>query len=197
MRTLFIAVCKVCGLLQVYTGLVYIASVLPIMRMLENMFISKGGAVDIRTSCGTSLSLTATSVTALFVLTFGSAWLLLFRAEWLADRLKVPENEGQSPLSGAVFLDAGVRLLGLFAIIQAAPDLIGKLGITFSSMHQLMSVRESMGEGVMERALVSGVWVGLVPPALKLVFGLLLALKSNSVINWITDKKEMTKPATP
>jgi hypothetical protein len=197
MRTLFIAVCKVCGLLQVYTGLVYITSVLPIMRMLENMFISKGGVVEMRTSCGSSLSLTATSVMALLALTFGAAWLLLFRAEWLADRLKVPENEGQSPVSGAVILDAGVRLLGLFAIIQAAPDLIGKLGITFSSLQQLTSARESMGAGVVGWTLVSGIWASLVPPALKLVFGLLLALKSNSVINWITDKKEMTKPATP
>lgn len=188
MRTLFIAVGKVFGLLQVYAGLTYVLLMLPLMHMVGQASFTVG-AVSVSTAPGSTLALTATSMTAMLVLTFGVAWLLLFRADWLADRLKIPEKDELSPLNDAVILGVGVRLLGLFAIIQAAPDLIDKLGTISSAVQQLMGVRESMGVGVMERTLISWVWSSLVPPALKLAFGFLLTLKANTVIKWITGKK--------
>jgi hypothetical protein len=130
---------------------------------------------------------------ATLLLTFGVAWLLLFRTDWLADKLKVPEQEAQAPLSADAILHVGARLLGLFVIIQAVPVLVGQLGRTISGIQQVVSLRDSMGSGVMERAIFDGIWSGLVAPALKLALGFVLVLKTDSVLNWIDRKKQTTE----
>jgi hypothetical protein len=130
----------------------------------------------------------------MLALTFGVAWLLLFRSEWLADKLSVPDQETQTPLSADAILGVGTRLLGIFFVVQATPELIGNLGRTISGVQQLMGVRDSMGAGVMGRMVFPAIWANLVAPALKLALGLLLALKTNTVLNWMNRKKETTEP---
>jgi len=56
-----------------------------------------------------------------------------------------------------------------------------------------VSLRDSMGSGVMERAIFDGIWSGLVAPALKLALGFVLVLKTDSVLNWIDRKKQTTE----
>lgn len=193
MRTLFIAIGRVFGLLQVYYGLAYVTSMLPALSMMQRATSDVTGEVTARTFSGTTVALTTGCMVATLVLTFGVAWLLLFRTDWLADKLKVPEHGAQSPLSPEAILRVGAILLGLFVIIQAAPDLVGKLGRTISGIQQIVRLRDSMGSGVMERAIFDGIWSGLVAPGLKLALGLLLVLKTESILNWINRKNQTTE----
>ncbi len=193
MRTLFIAVGRVFGLLQVYYGLAYVTSMLPALSMMQRATSDATGEVTARTFSGATVALTTGSMVATLVLTFGVAWLLLFRTDWLADKLRMPERGAQAPLSAEAILRVGAILLGLFVIIQAVPDLVGKLGRTISGIQQIVRLRDSMGSGVMGHALFDGIWSGLVAPALKLALGLVLVLKTDSVLNWIDRKKQTTE----
>ena len=193
MRTIFIAVGRVFGLVQVYYGLAYVTSMLPALRMMQRATVGTAGEVTARTFSGTSVALTTGSMVATLLLTFGVAWLLLFRTDWLASKLKVPEQDAQTPLSADAILHVGARLLGLFVIIQAVPVLVGQLGRTISAIQQVVSLRDSMGSGVMERMIFDGIWSGLVAPGVKLALGLVLTLKTDAVLKWIDRKKQMTE----
>ncbi len=93
MRKLFIAVAKVFGLLRVYYGLAYVTSIIPIIQMFARTTSNSGGEVTATSFSGESLPYTLIGLVATLVLTFGVAWLLLFRTTWLADKLKIPEEQ--------------------------------------------------------------------------------------------------------
>lgn len=187
MRTLFIAAGKVFGLLQIYTGLACIASVLPLIRVFCEP--SSSTATTVKTFYGSSFTLTAISISSMLILTFGTAWILLFRAEWLADKLKLPEEGDDVPFGTAALLGTGVRLIGIFFVVQSAPQLLSNLCRTISSAQQLISLRNSMGSDVLGRALFEGIWSGLVAEAVKLTLALLLVFKTDSVLNLLQRKE--------
>lgn len=193
MYALFIAFGRVFGLLQVYYGLAYITSMLPALSMMQRATSDATEPVTALTFSGTTVALTTGSMIATLILTFGVAWLLLFRSDWLADKLKVPEHGEQAPLSADAILHVGARLLGLFVIVHTIPDIVGKLGHMLSSLRQIVSLRDSMGAGMMERMIIDGIWTSLVAPGIKLALGLVLALKTDSVLNWIERKKKTTE----
>lgn len=109
MRSLFIVACKVCGLMQVYTGLTYIFTVLPMLRMLTAQPES-GDAVTTMSTVfhGEQVTLSFISLSTMVMLTFGIAWLLLFRANWLADKLNIPTSDGPPCPSMETLLHAEV-----------------------------------------------------------------------------------------
>ena len=108
---------------------------------------------------------------------------------------RVAEQGVQAPLSANAILHVGARLLGIFVVIQAVPDLIGKLGRTISGIQQLASMQDSFGPGVMGQTVFSTLWSSLVAPVLKLALGLVLVLKTDSVLNWIDRKEQKTEPS--
>ncbi len=169
MRTLFIAVSKVFGLVLVYSGLAYITTVLPIVYMLLQGYASSGSGVSVQTTLGSNLPLTTASFVATVAVAFGAAWLLIFRGEWLAGKLGIPEQSGQPPLGGETILGVGIRILALFFIVQATPELVGALlrAVPFG-----------------QRRIAEG-WSVVLPPALKLALAFLLAFKSQVVIEWM------------
>lgn len=126
---------------------------------------------------------------ATLVLTFGVAWLLLFRTDWLADKLAVPELDVQPSLSPESILHVGARLIGLYVVIQAGPALVGQLGYTISGIREIVGLSDSVEVGFMERMILGRIWSGLVAPGLKLALGLLLVLKTDSVLKWIDTAK--------
>jgi hypothetical protein len=189
MRTLFIAVSRVFGLMQVYFGLAYITSMLPALAMIRRTTRGDVGEVFARSSSGAPVVLATGGMVATLVLTFGVAWLLLFRTEWLADKLAVPELDAQPPLSPESILQVGARLLGLYVVIQAGSALVGQLGYTISEIREIVGLSESVEVGFMERMILGRIWSGLVGPGLKLALGLLLVLKTDSVLKWIDTAK--------
>ena len=183
MRTLFIAVGKVFGLLQIYSGIAYITSMLPLIRVFNEP--SSPTATTVRTFYGSSFTLTVVSMICTLVLTFGVAWLLLFRAAWLADKLKVPDDEPKAPFEAEALLSVGIRLIGIFFVIQSAPQLIGHIGRTISRAHQIASLSDQMGSGMLQRAMFDEIWSSIVIEAVKLTLALFLVFKTNAIINRI------------
>ena len=180
MRTLFMAVGRVFGLLQVYYGITYITSMIPAISMVQQATCDANAKVATHTFAGSAVAITTLSMIATFLLTLAVAWLLLFRTEWLADKLKLPEHDDHPPLSADAILHVGARLLGLFVIIQTVPILVGQLGATIFTIQQVASLRDSMDTDMMERIFLGGIGDDLVAPGIKLILGLVLLLKTNS-----------------
>jgi len=187
MRTLFIAAGKVFGLLQIYSGIAYMTSMLPLIRAFNQP--SSPTAITVRTFYGSSFTLTVVSMICTLVLTFGVAWLLLFRADWLADKLKLPDDEPKAPLGAELLLSVGVRLIGIFFVLKSAPQLIGYIGRTISRAHQIASLSDQMGSGMLQRALFDEFWSSIVIEAVKLTLALLLVLKTDVILNRIMRKR--------
>jgi hypothetical protein len=185
MRTLFIAVSRVFGLLQVYYGLAYITSMVPALAMIRRTTRGDVGEVFARSFSGAPVVLATGGMVATLVLTFGVAWLLLVRTDWLADKLALPELDAQPPLSPDSILHVGARLLGLYVVIQTGPVLVGQLGTTISEIRQIVGLSDSIGVGRMERMFIGRIWSGFAAPGLKLALGLLLVFKTDSVMKWI------------
>ena len=103
MRRLFIVLAKIIGLLQVYWGLTYFFSIVIFIRNMGQM-----------ASSGADSSMSQVLGILLYaVLAFGTAWLLLFKTEWLADKIKVESDNELPSLSQDVVLNVGVKIIGL------------------------------------------------------------------------------------
>lgn len=169
MRTLFIAIGKVYGLIQVYSGILYTTSMIPAIQATWQ--VDDSGA--------TAIFMTG-SVMAMIILTLGVAWLLLFRTEWLANKLKLPETDSPQVVTGSDILHVGTIILGIYAIIQAFPELAGNL----------IRLRNSMSSDMMYQSLYPVILARLVTGALKLALGIFLVLGNNWVLNWIDGKRK-------
>jgi hypothetical protein len=191
MRSLFIVTSKMFGLFQVYSTLFYVATVIPLMNMLSSAYASDA---EVKTSAGTNIILTTGSIAAAILLALGVAWVLIFRAPWLADKLHIPEHDGEPPFSGSAILGAGTRLIAIFIVIQAAPDLCRAVAETMTQTQWAMSARTTMSEGLFQRSVLNGVWTELLPAMLKLFLGLFLAFRTQTVINWIDGNKGTAEP---
>ncbi len=162
MRKLFIAAAKVFGLLQVYAGLAYVTGIIPFVAMFTEAGSSSDTVVTSTGFSGVSLPFTIIGLLATLILTFGVAWLLLFRTTWLADKLKLPETEETGTLAKDSILLIGVTLIGVYITVNAAPALVASCF----------------------RPSFFGGWTisSVLLPALRLAFGLLLAIRPRLVL---------------
>jgi len=145
------------------------------------------------TFSGAEYAFTVGGVVATLALAFGMAWLLLFRIEWFADRLRFREDGSSSPLSGDTILHVGTKLLGLFVIVQASFNLVEKLGNTITLFHRLTELQhltDPVNVRMLEREILNDFWSSFIAPACKLAMGLVLALKTDTVRHWIEGKKQ-------
>lgn len=120
MRTIFIAVAKVFGLLQVYYGIAYATSILPLMRVFGSKEVTTTGF------SGGHYAYTLVGVICTFILTFGTAWLLLCRTTWIADKLRIPDEPECGSISTDTIILTGTVLLGIYTVLQAAPTLVSR-----------------------------------------------------------------------
>ncbi|MGI5869031.1 MAG: hypothetical protein ACOX9C_06285 [Kiritimatiellia bacterium] len=193
MRTLFIAVSRVFGLLQIYCGLLYITSILPLSFFMRTQ--TSVGVADMyaTTFAGTPIVLVAGGMIASVLLIFGMGWLLLCRADWLADKLAIPELDDRPTLTADAVFQIGTRLLGLYVVIQALPVLVGQLGGTISAIRQAVSLSDSLETGYVQRMILERICSGFVVPVLKLALGLLLVLKTDALQQWLDTRKKKHK----
>ncbi len=162
MRKFFIAVAKVFGLLQVYYGLAYVTSIIPMIGMMTRAASDAGVGVAATSFSGESLPYTMAGLVGTLVLTFGVAWLLLFRTQWLADKLSIPEEAISDGLAQDAIILIGIILMGLQVTIRAAPAFVAACF----------------------RPAGFGSWTlsSMLSPAIKLAFGLLLAIRPQLVL---------------
>lgn len=172
MRALFVAVSKVCGLVQVYSGLVYITAMLPILHMLGQSKAKGADVITYTTFYGENIVLTAVSMAAMLVLTFGVAWLLLFRTVWLADKLRIPATNGGTSLPVEQIIRIGTKLIGLYVIVQGLPTLI----------EALFQMRHTMPFGIYMLSTIT-------PPLVRIAIGAGCVAKTDMIVKFITRKE--------
>lgn len=168
MRRIFIVFAKLIGLLQIYWTLTYLSSIALFIGQVAKMESSELGqrAIQIGGILGFAL------------LAFGMAWLLLARTEWIADKLKIQSNEPLPALSDDVVLQAGIKVVGVYILANAIPGLA-------------RSIAEVCAYGLWEGQLM-GIWTKIIPSALKIALALLLAIRTDRVVNLLA-KGEKTQ----
>ena len=162
MRRLFIVLAKIIGLLQVYWGLTYFFSIVIFIRGMGRMTSNGAG----------NYSSQIIGIILYAVLSFGMAWLLLFKAEWLADKLKIKSDDELPAVSHDVLLNAGVKLIGLYILAGAIP---------------------SLSRAIFE-ADTCGLWGGsstvlliqVIPAIIKVLLGFLFAIRTEFVLNLVS-----------
>jgi hypothetical protein len=115
----------------------------------------------------------------IFVLSLGMAWLLLARTEWLADKLKIQDEARIENLDKHPILLVGVKLIGVYVAVRAIP-----------SLARAMLDARHIWEGQVGLQL----WNKIIPAALQLGLGLFLALRSEKVVDIITNRKQPAEP---
>jgi len=78
-------------------------------------------------------------------------------------------------------------------IVQASFGLVEKLGDTIAVFHRLAELQhltDPANVRMLEREILNDFWASFIAPACKLALGLVLALKTDAVRNWIEGKKQ-------
>jgi hypothetical protein len=116
MRNVFNALAKIIGLWNVSLGVLNLAGMVTTMTMA-------GGAV------GFLICIYVAAACVRFLV----AWVLIFKTDWLADKLKVPRDEDPfKPLEKSALFTIGVQLLGLYFFFVAICDLTRAFGEVYS-----------------------------------------------------------------
>ncbi|MBM4147597.1 MAG: hypothetical protein FJ224_00925 [Lentisphaerae bacterium] len=158
MRRLFVVLAKLIGLLQIYWGLTYLSSIA--------LFI---GQMPRTESCEfRPLAVQIGGIAAFALLSFGMAWALLTRTEWLADKLKIRADDPLPALSDDVVLRAGVKLVGVYILANAIPGLV-------------KAIAEASAYGLWEGRLAA-IWIRIAPSVLQVGLALFLAVRTGSLL---------------
>ena len=163
MRSLFLVLAKLFGLLQLYYGLIAFMQLVPVLFTMRTEFPVQifGNLVG----------------TAFFLaVSIGMAWLLLVRTEWLADKLKIRDETGIGGLDKEPILLVGVKLIGVYVTVHAIPALVG-------CVVELRWIWWSSSEW--------RVWSRIVSSVLELGLGVFLMLQSTKVVEMITERKRV------
>ena len=160
MRQLFIVVAKLLGFLQLYWSIALLGQI--------------GVAVYMLTAQSSPLAHSTVKwglagFGAYFLLMLALAWILLAKTDRLADMLGITNEPGPSIISETILLSTGIRLIGLYVVVMAAPAII-------KAFLDLQGTYHSMG--------ISS-WSSVIRSGLELSLGCILALKADSVIPYI------------
>jgi hypothetical protein len=178
MRTIFVPLSKAYGLYVVYTGITFALSMMPVLFTLRSPAEDEFMTESIASIYGTNITVTGISFTTVILITIIAAWLLIVKAEWLADKLDLPQSGAESPGAAKAILYAGIKLIGLYVIIQGV--------IAF--VPGLFYLRHSP-------PFVIFVLSTIVPPLLRIGIGLLLVLKTSFIYKTLEDNFQSAEQA--
>ena len=178
MRQLFLVLAKLLGLLQIVWALPLLASL--------TMFLATMGMVSESLHQHRAAQIANTLAFSVFYLAM--AWVLLFRSEWLADKLKIQDDAEPRELREIVILRAGVKLIGLFFVVSAIPEAARGLSGWIWSVASLGTLRNFARVFWLEST--SSVWTNVLPALLQLGLGLFFAFRTEIVLRWIAEEKK-------
>ncbi|GAB6082208.1 hypothetical protein JCM30471_11220 [Desulfuromonas carbonis] len=180
MRSLFVCLAKLLGLLQVYWSLTYLTSVSAALKAMTRI----PGAQ------GQGSAMYAVGLVVFVVASFGLAWVLMFKTQWLADRLRIIEQGAPVGLDAGATLRTGIALVGVFTSVEAIPELIKALSEWMTHAYSSNSLAHAMSRQMLWQTRYSELWTSVLPTAIQFVLGIFLMLKSNTVAKWITRETE-------
>lgn len=170
MRSMFIVVCKVFGLVQLYQAATYVLMAPMWLPALREYSADSYDATVVRTGLlGGYTAFTIVSFGGMIVLTFVVAWLLICRAEWLADKVRIPASDDIGPIPAPSLVYAGTKLIGLLLVVLGISPLVEG----FLNMQHAAFLSPYM-------------WAQILPALLRVVIGLVLLLKTEAVVRFIT-----------
>jgi hypothetical protein len=173
MRNLFIVLAKVVGLLQIATVINYLQFQIGYINYIV-------GSEDWLYSLRSQL-VNMVGYSMCMGLVLGFAWVLLFRTNWIANRLGIPEGEELSGPKQDSFLPIGIKLLGVYILVDAVPGFVWVM-----IEPRAFNPDESAAH----------FWIRIVPSVLKLAFGLILVGKTSYVMELISgDSKPKEEPS--
>lgn len=174
MRHLFLVIAKLFGLFQIVWAVGHLASVTMVLATMgmgpESLFQHR--VAQLANTLG------------LAVFCFVMAWVLLFRTQWLADKLRIQEEAEPKRLRGIMLLRVGIKLIGLFLVVSAIPDAVRASFDWIWSVASLGNLRNFVRVFWLEST--SGIWTRVLPALLQLGLGLFLSLRTEMVLSWIT-----------
>ncbi|MFP4379851.1 MAG: hypothetical protein ACLFUS_05035 [Candidatus Sumerlaeia bacterium] len=177
MRNLFIVLAKLMGLVMLYWAILTAVTMAFGLGSVYNSDPLERGFI--------LSGLIASCVN--LILSLGMALLLVFRTNWLADRVKVPGGDIPSMPDVAVIMRIGVQLIGIYIIATGIPWL------TTSLINSNLLFRPFMER---RTPLVAGEVLSIIlPAAVKVAIGFFLALKATPIINWINPDNNRIIPA--
>lgn len=162
MRRIFIVLAKLIGLLQLYWGLTYLASIPVFMGQMTGIESNFGGGF---------LAKQVGGLLCYALISFAMAWLMLARTDWLAGRLNIQTDDQFPVVSDDVVLKAGIKIVGVYILVHAIPSLVKS--VADSSSLAL--------EGGWFRAIMSNI----LSPLLRAVISLLLLIRTEMVLSLI------------
>jgi hypothetical protein len=180
MRRLFLVLAKLIGFIQLYWSFATLAQIGFSIEMLTSE-----GKPEIHSMIKWGLA----GFGAYFLLTLGLALILLAKTDWLADKLGISDDTGTSIVSEATLLSAGMRLIGMYVAVMAAPALT-KVFVETKGMAHSLGISSTDLKGVALSISVSA-WANIIRHGLELCLGVFLAFKADTIMPYITGKNEI------
>jgi len=178
MRNVFTALTKLIGLWIFTLGFPYIGYALgTIMNGWENYMPSHYIPLA-------GLYLVVTGVCFFF------AWLLVFKTDWVADKVRVPRDEGAGiPVERSVLFPMGIQLLGLYFLFMVIPALIWNLTNTplIAQIFYPDAYRYREGNEIW-KAIGDGL-----PQILQICLALVCLFKADAIVRVITGDRASIK----
>ena len=180
MRNVFIVIAKLIGLLQLYWGISYIAALSLAFSHMKNSQLP----TDISQG---SVGMQVLPMMGFALLTFGLAYLLMFCTDGLARILGIKENQDSDELPINLILQAGVKLIGVYFVALAIPELFKSLSEWIFTVRQYSSStgNDSLYAQMFRTVAAQGFFSSIIPTLLKLALGIFLAVRTSTVIRQI------------
>ncbi|NCD35404.1 MAG: hypothetical protein EOL87_18625 [Spartobacteria bacterium] len=185
MRNVFMVFAKLIGLLQLYWGISYIAALSLTFRHMQNSQlptdISQGSA-----------GMQVLPIMGFALLTFGIAYLLMFCTDGLARMLGIKDNQDSDKLPIILTLQAGVKLIGVYLVALAIPEIFKSLSEWIFTIRQYSSGTgdDPLYAQMFRTAAAQGFFSSIIPSILKLALGLFVAVRTSTVIRLITQDQK-------
>ena len=180
MKNVFVVLAKLIGLFQLYWGISYIAALsLSLSHMKNSQFSADvsqgGGGMQVFPMLGFAL------------LTFGLAYLLMFCTDWLARMLGIKENQDSDKLPVNLLLPAGVKLIGVYLVALAIPEIFKSLSEWIFTVRQYSSSTgdDALYAQMFRTVAAQGFFSSIIPSLLKLALGIFVAVRTSTVIRLI------------
>jgi len=165
MRNVFLVIAKLLGLLQIFASFAYVTQSALAIGVYRSW-------VENQLSLYTTWTIYVWGFFIILSLTL--AWILVAKTEWLADRLRIPEDMSSVDLSDSRALRLGVKLLGFYFLGHAVPYLGSIL---------IRTIYEHNGGFPHIRALTF--FLGSFVPLVQIALGLFFILDTNRVVQHI------------
>ena len=166
MRNIFTALIKIIGIWIIYLG---------VKQLNDAVFNAIKGIITNAWGIPSTMMPQYKAWSGVYLLLSGVyfifAWVLIFKTDWVADKVKVPKDENScTPLDRFTLLPVGIQVLGIYFVLT----------VTYNLIYWLIEVD---GQYSIRYCL----FVGL-PCIAQLCLAIMCTFKADAIVKFISDK---------